>query len=149
MADEQKDARDQAEQLDQDLAELARAAGGTLHIYPRPGQAVRRVILRDLQTDGGAQFEAAQLEDDGTLRITGHDTGQGVSDFFGDDITSYEWVYVVPPDRVQALLAALGASDAEDDVLTALAAYHEQHGGQISAVLKNPPVSAAFDNWHS
>ncbi|HEY3903910.1 MAG TPA: hypothetical protein VGM14_08420 [Streptosporangiaceae bacterium] len=146
MADDPKDARDQ---LDEELAELARATGGTLHIYPRPGQAIRRVILRDLQTDGGAQFEAAQLEDDGTLRITGHDTGRSVSDFFGDDITSYEWVYVVPPDRVRTLLQALGASDAEDDVLTALAAYHEQHGGRISAVLKNPPVCAAFDNWHS
>jgi hypothetical protein len=137
------------DQNDEELADLASATGGTLHIYPRPGQAVRRVILRNLRTDGGAQFEAAQLEDDGTLRITGHDTGQSVSDFFGDDITSYEWVYVVPPDRVQALLAALSASDAETDVLTALAAYHEQHGGRISAVLKNPPVSAAFDTWHS
>ena len=101
MAD-QKDAR---EQLDQDLAELARTTGGTLHSYPRPGRAVRRVILRDLHTDGGGtQFEAAQLEADGTLRITGHDTGPTVTEFFGADISSYEWVYVVPPDRVAVLL---------------------------------------------
>lgn len=145
MADDQKNARDQ---IDQDLAEVARATGGTLHIYPRPGRAVHRIILRDLETDGGTQFEAVQLEDDGTLRITGRDTGRTVTQFFGADITSYEWVYVVPPGRIQALLGALGGSK-DDDVLTALAAYHEQHGGRISALLKNPPVAAAFDNWHS
>jgi hypothetical protein len=146
MTDQPQDARDQVEQ---DLAEIARAAGGTLHMYPRPGRAVRRVILRDLRTDDGTQFEAAQLEDDGTLRITGHDTGSSVSDFFGDDITSYEWVYVVPPDRVQALLQALGKDGDKDDILAALATYHQQNGGRISALLKNPPVSATFDNWHS
>jgi hypothetical protein len=32
-------------------------------------------------------FEAAQMEDDGTLRVVGHDTGPGVSDFFGTAIT--------------------------------------------------------------
>jgi hypothetical protein len=108
----------------------------------------RHIILRDLETDGGTQFEEAQLEDDGTLRITGHDTGRTVSQFFGGDITSYRWVYVVPPDRIQILLHELGGND-DDDILTALAAYHEQHSGRISSLLKNPPVSASFDNWHS
>jgi hypothetical protein len=145
MADDQNDARDQ---LDQQLAELARATGGTLHRYPRPGRAVRHVVLRDLRTDGGTQFEAAQLEDDGTLRVTGHDTGPSVTEFFGADITAYEWVYVVPPDRVAVLLHALGGNPG-DDVLSALAAYHQQADGRISALLKNPPVSAEFSNWHS
>jgi hypothetical protein len=49
MTDQPQDPRDQVEQ---DLAEIARATGGTLHMYPRPGRAVRRVILRDLRTDG-------------------------------------------------------------------------------------------------
>ena len=110
---------------------------------------MRRIILRELRTDGGSQFEAAQLEDDGTLRITGHDTGQTVSDFFGEDITSYEWAYVVPPDRIQALRHALGGSSDSEDILTALAAYHERQGGRISGLLRNPPVCAAFENWHS
>jgi hypothetical protein len=109
---------------------------------------MRRIILRDLRTDGGSQFESAELDDDGTLRITGHDTGQTVSDFFGEDITSYEWTYLVPPDRIDALLDALGAA-AGDDVLAALAEYHERQGGRISGLLRNPPVSAAFENWHS
>jgi hypothetical protein len=108
----------------------------------------RRIVLRDLTTDGGTQFETAQLEEDGTLRITGHDTGRTVSEFFGADITSYEWAYVVPPDRIGALSRALGAGE-NDDILTALAAYHEQQGGRISGLLRNPPVSASFDTWPS
>lgn len=146
MAEDQKDALGK---IDQDLAEIAGATGGILHIYPRPGRAVRRIILRDVETDGGTQFEAAQLEEDGTLRITGRDTGRTVTQFFGADLTSYEWVDVVPPDRVQALLDALSGGGPEYDVLTAFAAYHEQHGGRISALLQNPPVCASFDNWHS
>jgi hypothetical protein len=105
---------------------------------------MRRIILRDLRTDGGYQFEAAQLEDDGTLRITGRDTGRTVSDFFGEDITSYEWTYLVPPDRIDTLLAAIGATDG-DDVLTAFAAYHERQGGRVSGLLREtrpcPPRS--------
>ena len=88
------------------------------------------------------------MEDDGTLRVVGHDTGPGVSDFFGTAITSYEWVYVVPSGRVQALLQALGAEQS-DDVLDALAGYYQQHGGRISQLLRSPEIAAEFDNWHS
>ena len=96
------------ENLDQAMAAIAAQTGATLHIYPRPGHAVRRVALRDTRDDRGTQFEAAQMEDDGTLRVVGHDTGAGVSDVFGTAITSYEWVYVVPSGRVGALAQALG-----------------------------------------
>ncbi len=130
------------------LAKIAEETGGTFRAYPGPGRAVRRVVLRDLRDDRGSQYEVAQVEDDGTLRVTGHDRGQAVSDFFGDDITSYEWVYVVRPDRVGALLTLLKAQDG-DDLLTALAAYYERAGGRIRALLKHPDVAAEFDTWHS
>ena len=77
-------------QLDSRMAEIAQSTGATLHTYPRHGRAVRRVILRDLRDDSGTRFEAAQIEDDGTLRIVGHDTGRRVSEFWGAPITSYE-----------------------------------------------------------
>ena len=64
----------------------------------------------------GTQFEAAQIDDDGTLRVTGHHTGPGVSEFFGAAITSYDWAYVIAPDRVTTLLSLLGGH-AGDDVL--------------------------------
>ena len=133
---------------DQIMARIAGETGATLHAYPRPGRAQRHVILRDTRDDRGTRFEAAQIEDDGTLRITGHDTGPRVSEFFGTTITSYEWVYVVAPDRIGALLQLLGGEQG-DDVLHALAAYHQQHAGQMNELLRGPEVAAQFANWHS
>lgn len=88
------------------------------------------------------------MEDDGTLRVAGHVTGSRVSDFFGTGITSYEWVYVVPPGRVTALVHALGA-DQDNDVLDSLASYYRQHGGRLSELLRSPEIAAQFSSWHS
>lgn len=137
-----------ADDLARALARIAEETGGRLHVWPRSGQAIRRVVLRDLSDDRGRQFETAQLEVDGTLRITGHDQGKAVSEAFGSDITSYEWVYVVAPDRVAALVRSLDGGDG-DDPLAVLAAYHQRANGQISAKLRHPDVAAEFSNWHS
>jgi hypothetical protein len=134
--------------LDKIMAQIASETGATVHAYPRPGRAVRRVILRDVRDSGGTRLEIAQIEDDGTLRITGHDTGPRVSEFFSTAITSYEWVYVVAPAKVDALLRLLGGAKG-DDVLDALATYYQQHGGQISELLRGPEIAAEFANWHS
>jgi hypothetical protein len=139
---------DANEPLDIAMAEIARETGAIVRAYPRPGQAVRRVVLRDTRGDRGTQFETAQLEDDGTVRITGRDSGAGVTEFFGGDISSYEWVYVVAPERVYNLLGLLGGQEG-GDVLVALAAYHQRHQGLISDVLGSPQVAAEFSNWHS
>jgi hypothetical protein len=145
------DDRDDAREVDDLMARIAEETGGTLHIYPRPGQAVRRVVLRDERTGADTRHLAAQVETDGTVRITGHDQGPGVSAVFGSDITSYEWVYVVAPDRVdalaEALAAALGGAPA-GDVLDLLAA-HVARGGLLDPVLRSPAVAAHFDNWPS
>ena len=86
----------------------------------------------DTRDDRGTRFEATQTEDDGTLRVVGHDTGAGVSDVFGTAITSYEWVYVVPSGRVNALARALSAEPG-DDVMDALAGYyHSTAAGSAS-----------------
>ena len=134
--------------LDQIMAQIASETGATVHAYPRPGRAVRRVILRDIRDSGGTRLETAQIEDDGTLRIIGHDTGPRVTEFFGTAITSYEWVYLIAPARVDALLRLLGGAE-HDDVLDALAAHYQQHGGQLSELMRDPEVAAEFDNWHS
>jgi hypothetical protein len=134
--------------LDQVMAQIASETGATVHAYPRPGRAVRRIILRDSRDSGGTRLETAQIEDDGTLRITGHDTGSRVTEFFGTAITSYEWVYLIAPARVDALLRLLGGAE-HDDVLDALAAYYQQHGGQLNELMRGPEVAAEFDNRHS
>src|SRR5262249_45888322 len=130
------------------MRQIAEQTGATLHIYQHPGSAARRVILRDTRNERGTQFEAAQMDVDGTLRVTGHHTGPGVSEFFGAAITSYDWAYVIAPDRVETLLTLLGGQ-AGDDVLDRLAAYHDQNGGQVNDLLRGPQVAAKFSNWHS
>jgi hypothetical protein len=74
------------------------------------------------RNDRGTQFEAAQIEDDGTLRVTGYHTGPSVSEFFGDAITSYDWAHVIAPERGGALLTLLGGHTG-DDVLDLLATF--------------------------
>jgi len=49
------------DELDQTIAAIAAQTGAVLHTYPRPGRAVRRVVLRDIRGDRGTQFEAARL----------------------------------------------------------------------------------------
>jgi hypothetical protein len=134
--------------LDETMTQIAHTTGATLHVYQHPGQAARRLVLRDTRNDRGTQYEAAQIEDDGTLRVTGHHTGPGVSEFFGDAITTYDWAYVIAPERVAALLTLLGGHPG-DDVLDLLATYHHQNGGQINDLLRGPQVAATFSNWHS
>ena len=134
--------------LNETMTQIVGQTGATLHVYHHPGRAARRVVLRDTGNDRGTQFEAAQLHDDGTLRVTGHHTGPGVSEFFGDAISSYDWVYVIAPDRVGTLFTLLGGQ-AGDDVLDLLATYHDQHGGQMNDLLRGAQVAAAFSNWHS
>jgi hypothetical protein len=142
------DERGARSELDSRMAEIAQATGAALYAYPRPGRAVRRVILRDSSDDRGTRYEAAQIEDDGTLRIAGHDTGRRVSEFFGAPITSYDWVYVVAPERVSALHTSLSGEEG-GDVLAALEPYYQQHEGQLHALLTGPEVAAGFDNWPS
>jgi hypothetical protein len=123
--------------LDQALAAIAGQAGATLHTYPRPGHAWRRVVLRDESDDRGTRHLDAVLVHDGTLRVTGHDQGPRVSDFWGEAITSYEWVYIIATDRIPALLRLVGGHDG-DDVLALLAAHHQLPGGQISDLMTHP-----------
>jgi hypothetical protein len=139
---------DHREHLDAILADIARETGATVSAYPRPGQATERILLRNTRDQRGTQFELAQFEDDGTLRIVGHDTGPQVSEAFGADITSYEWQYVLTPDRVGRLLAALGGHEG-DDVLAALRSYYDEHDGRIHALLTSPDVAASLSTWPS
>jgi hypothetical protein len=139
---------DEQDELDQLMAKIARQTGATVSAYPRPGRAVRGVVLRDIHDDNGSRYEDARLEDDGTLRVTGHDQGPRVTEAFGDDITSYEWVYVIAPGKVATLVHLLDGQDG-DDVLALLLVYHQRTDGRIYKLLTGPDVAATFSNWHS
>src|SRR5258705_8676217 len=133
---------DERQRIDEALIDVARQVGGTLHIYPRPGLAVRRIVLRDVRNENWTQYEEAVVETDGTVRITGADSGPALSAIFGPGITSYDWVYVIAPDRVPDLAAALGGA-ATDDVLLLLAAYYERVNGKLYGLLQGPTVGAS------
>lgn len=134
--------------LEATLSRAVDAAGGELHAYPRRGVAVRRVILQEWTDGKSTQYQDAALEDDGTLRVSGRDTGPRVSEFWGSSITSYEWVYVVAPERVPALISALGGVTGADP-LELLSKYCETSSGQLDSLLSSPDVNAKFSNWHS
>jgi hypothetical protein len=136
-------------EIEETLAAATESAGGAVQPYPRAGRAIKQVVLRDSQDSGGSRFEVAVLEDDGAVRVTGVDEGPGVSDALGRSITSYDWVYVVPHERVPLLLTELGGP-ANGDVLDHLAQFYAQAGGgQMGQLLRAPPVNASFDNWMS
>ena len=107
------------------------------------------MVLRDIRDEDGTRYLDAVIESDGTLRITGHDQSPGVSQVFGPNITPYEWVYVVAPDRLPALTGELGGT-AGDDVLTLLQAHHDGEPGglMLDAILRSPSIDTQFDNWH-
>jgi hypothetical protein len=134
--------------VDAALGEVAAGTGGTVRRSPQAGREVRRVVLRDLWDELGSQSEVAVVEDDGTLRVLGHDQGARVSVFFGSGITSYEWTYVVPPELVGNLVETMGGGG-DDDVLDLLAGHYQRTGGRIGDLMRRPEVAAEFSNWHS
>lgn len=80
--------------------------------------------------------------------VTGHGQDRRVSDFWGGDITSYEWVHVVAADRVPVLTKLLGGHEG-DDVLALFCFYYQRVGGHICDIMKHPDVAEHFANWHS
>ena len=142
------DGEDARQQILNDLQEVAAQVGGTLHAYPSPRRPVRRFTLRESRTETDTQFEEVVLDADGTVYVVGEDHGSGVSSVFGEDITSYEWVYVLPPDRIPHLVEALGGAG-DDDVLMLIKTHYEATHGRLHAVLCGPDVNATFANWHS
>jgi hypothetical protein len=117
-------------QIDRQMEEMAAAAGATLTVYPRPGPAVRSVVLQDEKDERGHLTMFAQIERDGTVRVMGHDKGKIVSDCWGKCFTSYEWIYTIAPEKVDGLIAALGGSPGDD-------------------LLTRSEVGAEFANWIS
>jgi hypothetical protein len=76
------------------------------------------------------------------------DRGPQVTVNWGDGISSYEWVYVIPPERLPALREVAGVAP-DTDPLEAVAQLYMRVRGRLYQPLTDPPVSAIFDNWRS
>lgn len=53
--------------------------------------------------------------------LEGQDLGRGVSAFFGEDFSEYEWSWRLAPDRLDRLLDSLGVAAGSADLLEKLA----------------------------
>jgi hypothetical protein len=134
--------------IEEALRQVGESVGATVHRYPTPRNIVRGRTLRHVVHGEDSQFEGVVLTADGTVFVVGEDRGPRVTEIFGEGITSYEWVYVISPERVPDLRQVAGVAP-DADVLEAVARLYERVGGRLYEPLTSPPVSATFDNWHS
>lgn len=86
------------------------------------------ISLRHQRDADGLRRLSADRRPDGGILIEGHDLGPGVERIFGAGLSEYEWAWVVGPDAVPALIAALDGHEG-DDPLPLLAAWSAAHGG--------------------
>ena len=133
--------------IPEDLLAVVTASGGTVTQFESRRGDERVVVLEDVVSDGSTQNVSISMDSSGTFRWRGHDTGDKVTEFWGSGISDYEWVFAVPPDRVQKLVDALRGR-AGEDVLDLVRNRFEE-GVDIPQVLRGESVLAEFSNWHS
>jgi len=73
---------------------------------------VRRLVLCGQRDHVAHYYEEASAQPDGG-RVAGEEWGAQVQEFFGPGLEDHEWFYNhVPPERVRALMTALGGRPA-------------------------------------
>jgi len=100
----------------------------TEDLAPARAPDLATITLREWRDADGFRRLSVDRRPDGSIFIEGHDLGPGVERVFGTGLTEYEWAWVVGPDAVPAVVAALGGR-AGDDPLPLLAAWSAAHGG--------------------
>jgi len=95
---------------------------------PARAPQLTTVTLREQRNADDFRRLSVDRRPDGSIFIEGHDLGAGVEQNFGVGLSEYEWAWVVAPDAVQALVAALDGRDG-DDPLQLLAAWSAAHDG--------------------
>jgi hypothetical protein len=76
--------------------------------------------------DGLRRLEVTRRPDGGVV-IEGQDLGAGVEAIYGAGLSEYEWAWVIGPDAVPAVVAALDGLEG-DDPLRLLQAWYAAHG---------------------
>ncbi|MCH5642284.1 hypothetical protein [Gordonia sp. ABSL49_1] len=85
---------------------------------PTHRQHPRSLVLTNRHDSDGTVFRVIELDDNGALRIEGHDIGRGVERFFGHD--EYEFTRTFSTEDTTRLRTLLGLN-ADDDLLTTIA----------------------------
>jgi hypothetical protein len=95
---------------------------------PTRAPQLTTVTLREQRNADGFRRLSVARRPDGGVFIEGHDLGAGVERAFGVGLSECEWAWVVAPDAVPALVAALGGREG-DDPLRTLASWSAAHDG--------------------
>jgi hypothetical protein len=75
--------------------------------FPPTPNVTCQIILEQRDDEHGFLRRSLELQDDGTLVLSGHDLGRGVSDAFRSGLKEYEFARTVEPTGVQQLYEAL------------------------------------------
>lgn len=106
--------------------------------------AVKSVILRNTQDEGGSRYLSAEIRDNGDLVIQGRDTGPEVERFFGS--TEYEWTWTIRANHLSTLIQALGGKPRESEILPLLKAqFSEPHAAELQGFLEQHQIP--FEFW--
>lgn len=105
----------------------------------------RTVTLEDRNDDRGLHQRSVTVDDDGTLRIEGHDLGAGVEGFWGQGLTEYEFIRTVNPSQTERLRAVLGIPVGED-LLAAVQQRFGRPGGarELERLLEDNDIASEF-----
>jgi hypothetical protein len=79
------------------------------------------ITLNEEHTEQNSRHLWASITEDADLMIQGQDLGPTVEQFWGSDLSEYEWNIIVRSPDIPRLIAALGGKDG-DNVLSLLAA---------------------------
>lgn len=109
---------------------------------PSHRQHPRSLVLTNRHDSDGTVLRVIKLDDDGALRIEGHDLGSGVEKFFGHD--EYEFTRSLSAEETVRLRTLLGLTD-DDDLLTTIA---ERFGDTptLERFLTDSGIEATFFN---
>lgn len=78
-----------------------------------PKRVRETIVMAKARDERGWYSRELHAEEDGTLTIEGHDLGSGVSNFWGDGMTEYEFTRTLSVAAVAQLRLSLGIDDTQ------------------------------------
>lgn len=110
-----------------------------------PPAGARTVRVRDERTDDDRRILEVTLDEDGSLRLDGHDLGPGTEAIRAHG--SYEWRWTIRPNHVPLVRAALGCRPGED-LLTAISQRYRGEGSyELERRLRDSEIPREFWSW--
>jgi hypothetical protein len=103
------------------------------------------VVLRDERDGRDIRHLEASLDEDGNLRLEGHDLGPGTALVSGDG--EYEWFETVAAADLPRLVALLGGDPGEDILDLLQRRYRGPAANEFTLALYNSDISVERVTW--